>query len=79
MAIGVGTWVRVFADVPTLPYGVRRIGRVERVFWSTHRRQAAPQWRATVLFCKERRRRAGSEIVYSLPVTALQPAVPPDR
>ena len=31
-SIGVGTWVRVFADVPTLPYCLGRVGRVERVF-----------------------------------------------
>jgi hypothetical protein len=80
-AIGVGTWVRVAGPVPGLPQCANRVGRVQRVFWSTHPRQhgPAPQWRAMVVFSKEHRRRPGSDIVYSVPVAALQAsAAPPD-
>jgi hypothetical protein len=73
VAIVAGGWVRVVGPVPAAPWCLGRVGRVDRVVWSSHPRLAAPEWRARVCFAKRHRRRPGAIIAYGLPLGALEP------
>jgi hypothetical protein len=84
VAVAAGAWVRVSRPVPSRPHCLGRVGLVHLVYWSfnRNRRQSVrassePQWMARVEFKSQHGRSLGPRVTYTLPLSALEPAVVP--